>query len=85
MSKPFTLIQPTIIETQLTGFLAAAERTYRGTVWRASYHAGQAPVLIKGGEHGQRMTFADAPKHARHLAIDLHAFLLAASKMNKGN
>jgi hypothetical protein len=78
MSKPFTLIMPTIIESQLTGFIGAAERTYRGKLWRASYHAGQAPVIYREGE---AMTFAQAPRHARQLAIDFHAFLLAARNL----
>ena len=49
----FNLIVPTIAETELTGFIGAVEKTYRGALYRVEfYSSGLAP--FKDGQKLRR-------------------------------
>lgn len=46
----FTMIVPPAFETQVTGFIGAAERIVRGKVWRVEWWSGQPAKFIHDGK-----------------------------------
>jgi hypothetical protein len=74
----WTLIVPTRLETDLTGFIGAAERSHRGATWRADVRAGQAAALSKDGV---AVAWSEAPEHARRLGNDAVQFFTKAAAL----
>lgn len=72
----FTLIQPPLAETAVTGFVAAGERTVGGAHWRAEAYAGEPIRLVRDGK---LIAWADAGPRGRRLAHDLAEFLNKAA------
>lgn len=61
----FTLIVPPVLETRLTGFVGAGERSYRGRKWRVELRHGEYPSISCEGD---AVALDRAPRHAIELA-----------------
>lgn len=71
--KDFSLIVPTIAETQCTGFRIAAEKTIRRVEWRVEYWAmSPYPKVFR---NGAKIELAAIPKHVVPLVMAAKAFL----------
>jgi len=46
----FNMIVPPIYETQITGFIGAAEKTIRGKVWRVEWWSGKPAKFLHDGK-----------------------------------
>ena len=57
----WTVIVPPSVETAITGFVGAGEKTTRGRTWRAEIYAGR-PVALKCD--GADVPLETAPRHA---------------------
>ncbi|MES2295383.1 MAG: hypothetical protein V4527_18955 [Pseudomonadota bacterium] len=76
----FTAIIPPIIQTQLTGFIGAGERTIRGVVWRVEWYFDRPAVFKRNGIEIGR---ADAGNHAGAMALHKDSFELFADQMGR--
>ena len=74
----WTVHAPTILETQLTGYVGAVSRDHRGKIWRADYQAGKPVTLTRDGA---AIAWQDAPRHAHKLAKDGLEFFTQAHAM----
>ena len=72
MARPFTAICPPTVETRLTGFIGAGERTIRGKVLRCEWWNGKTARLFRDGQPVDVDLSKDAS--ARALVRDSHAF-----------
>lgn len=72
----FTLIQPPLAETAVTGFVAAGERKAGRVHWRAEAYAGEPIRLVRDGKP---IAWGDATAHGHRLAHDLADFLNKAA------
>lgn len=76
----FKAIVPTVLETQLTGYVGAGEKVIRGKLWRVEYHAPAGTPAIVTVDGGEPIAFADAPDHAKKLAGEVHDFFFGGVK-----
>jgi hypothetical protein len=65
------MIVPTILETQVTGFIGAAERVIRGKVWRVEWWSGQPAKFIHDGKE-RAWDDVKANRSAVALMMDSH-------------
>jgi hypothetical protein len=78
----YTLIVPTIIETQLSGFIGAIEREHRGRKFRVEFH-GYAPTT-RCTKDGKAIDWEKLPHEIRKDAHAGCAQLNEAKRMARG-
>lgn len=78
MAQHFDLTVPTILETQITGWMGTGAKLHRAARWEARIESGKPAALSRNGE---AIAWADAPDHARRFANEVVAFFNAAQAM----
>jgi hypothetical protein len=81
MAKGFNLIVPTILETDLTGFIGAIEKVYRGCKYRVEFFpSGLVPM-----KDGRKLrSFEEMPSAVQRAARSGRETLAQAAKLKEG-